>query len=291
MLIALFPNEKKSQSFELAGKIRAFFSEHHIKVVTEDEKAKKIGALKFSEVNLQDIRFLISMGGDGTILRIAHQYGHLDAPILGINLGNLGFMADVPVQEVFSSLSDLLTGAYRIEERMILEATGPQSEKLLGINDLVIHRGKNYCLVELAVRSNNHLINTFAADGVIISTPNGSTAYSLAAGGPIISPELSAFVITPICPHTISYRPIVISADQQLEIECLSPYLPLDVRADGIDSFELPTHAKMTIQRSQKKFRIVKFHRNDYFSTLRTKMGWSGKLSRNNGELSSFGSQ
>ena len=131
----------------------------------------------------------------------------IDAPILGINLGHLGFMADVPVQDIFPSLADLLAGKYRIDERIMLEAISPDGKILHAVNDIVLHRGVNYSLIELSMHLDNKPVNTFVADGIIISTPNGSTAYSLAAGGPIISPGLDAIVITPICPHTISNRP------------------------------------------------------------------------------------
>lgn len=278
MLIALFPNEKKKQSFDLAREICKYFSNHKITVVAEDEKAKKISAQPLSETDPKKIKFLISMGGDGTLLRIAHHYNYIDAPILGINLGHLGFMADIPVQDIFPSLADLLAGKYHIDERIMLEAISSDGKILQAVNDIVLHRAVNYSLIELSLYLDKKPVNTFVADGIIIATPNGSTAYSLAAGGPIISPDLNAIVITPICPHTISNRPIVLTADHQIQIEYLSPYDPIDVRADGIDAFDLPTRGKITIQRSSKTFKIVNLDRIDYFSTLRTKLGWSGKL-------------
>jgi len=278
MLIAVFPNEKKKQSFDLAREICHFFSKHNITVVAEDEKAKKIDAQPLSETDPAKIKFLISMGGDGTLLRIVHHFHYIDAPILGINLGHLGFMADVPIQDIFPSLADLLAGKFRIDERLMLEAVSPEGKILHAVNDVVLHRAVNYSLIELSLHLDGKLMNTFVADGLIVATPNGSTAYSLAAGGPILSPDLDAIVITPICPHTISNRPIVLTGNHQIQIEYLSPYDPIDVRADGIAAFDLPTHGKVNISRSFKKFKIVKLDRIDYFATLRTKLGWSGKL-------------
>ncbi|MBF8263917.1 MAG: kinase [Parachlamydiales bacterium] len=280
MLIALFPNEKKKHSFDLAHEICQFFSKQNISVVAEDEKAKKIGALPLSKADLKKIKFLISMGGDGTLLRIAHQFSHIDAPILGINLGHLGFMADVPAEDIYPCLTDLLNGEFNIDERIMLETAGPDGKVLHAVNDIVLHRGLNYSLIKLSIHIDGVYVNTFVADGIVIATPNGSTAYSLAAGGPILSPGLDAMVITPICPHTISNRPIVLPADHQIQIEYLSPYEPIDVRADGIDAFDLPTLGKIIVKRSTKLFKIVHLKRNDYFSTLRTKLGWSGKLTR-----------
>lgn len=277
MQIALFPNEKKKHSFDLAIQIREFFQAHGISIVAEDEKAERIGATPLSKADLSQIKFLISMGGDGTLMRIAHHFTHIDAPILGINLGHLGFMADIPADDIFESLEDLLKGAYQVRKRLALEASY-QGKSLRAVNDIVIHRARNYSLIELAIFLDGDYVNTFVADGVILATPNGSTAYSLAAGGPIISPELEAIVLTPICPHTISNRPIVLLPHHKIEIEYLSRYNPIDVRADGLDAIELPSRGKITVRRSLKPFQLVNLNRHEYFSTLRTKLGWSGRL-------------
>jgi NAD+ kinase len=279
MIIALFPNEKKRHSFELAIQIREFFESKDIVVAAEDEKADAIGAKPLSSVDPSDIKFLISMGGDGTLLRISHQYSHLDAPILGINLGHLGFMADIPTADIFPSLTDLLDGAYIVHNRLAIEASSTwRGGVLRAVNDIVLHRANNYSLIELAIQVDDIYINTFVADGIVIATPTGSTAYSLAAGGPILAPTLDAIVITPICPHTISNRPIVLTADRKIEIQYASAYDPIDVRADGLDAMSLKSGDSISIQRSKQPFKIVNLHRHEYFSTLRKKLGWSGKL-------------
>lgn len=278
MIIALFPNEKKKHSFELAIQIREFFEARGIAVAAEDEKAASIGSMPLSSIDPNDIGFLISMGGDGTLLRISHQYSHLDAPILGINLGHLGFMADIPTADIFASLTDLLNSDYTVDKRLALEATASRNESLRAVNDIVFHRAHNYSLIELAIQVDGIYINTFVADGVIVATPTGSTAYSLAAGGPILAPTLEAIVITPICPHTISNRPIVLTADRKIEIQYISAYDPIDVRADGLDAMSLKSGDSISIQRSSQPFKIVNLHRHEYFSTLRKKLGWSGKL-------------
>lgn len=277
MIIALFPNEKKKQTFELAVNIRDFLADQKIEIAAEDEKAEQIGARKLSDVDPQQVKFLISMGGDGTLLRISHHFGHLDAPILGINLGHLGFMADVPVADIYPSLSDLLAGKYTVHHRLMLDAEF-QGKTLQAVNDIVLHRAQNYSLIELKICVEGTYVNTFVADGVILATPNGSTAYSLAAGGPILAPSLDALVLTPICPHTISNRPIVLPSNQAIEIQYLSQYNPIDVRADGLDAFPLRSNETVRIRRSKRVFKLVNLHRHEYFSTLRTKLGWSGKL-------------
>ncbi len=277
MIIALFPNEKKQSSFSLAVSIREFLASKGWVVAAEDEKADQIGAVPLSSVDQKKIQFLIVMGGDGTILRISHQFSHLHAPILGINLGHLGFMADVPASDIFPSLADLLGGAYTIDHRLAIEGTAG-GKSLRAVNDIVIYRATNYSLIELSIHVDGVYVNTFVADGIIVATPNGSTAYSLAAGGPILSPDLEAVVITPICPHTISNRPIVLGADRQIEIKYLSPYDPVEVRSDGLEVESLTTGQSLIVTKSKHPFKLVNLSRHEYFSTLRSKLGWSGKL-------------
>jgi len=278
MIIALFPNEKKQPSFETAVAVRLFLEERGVTVVAEDEKAGQIGAKLLSSIDLEQISFLIAMGGDGTILRLSSRYGYLKAPILGINLGHLGFMAEIPLADVYPSLSDLLNGSYTVDHRLVIEGTGPGNQKLQAVNDLVIHRAKNYSLIELAIHVDGTYVNTFVADGVIVATPNGSTAYSLAAGGPILSPTLQALVITPVCPHTISNRPIVLTSNHTITIEYLSHYDPIEVRADGLDAISMKKNDTFCIRKSPNTFKLVNLHRHEYFSTLRSKLNWSGKL-------------
>ena len=277
MIISLFPNEKKRQSFELASHIREFLGDRDITVVAEDEKASQIGASPLSQIDPKKIQFLISMGGDGTLLRNAHRFGHFGAPILGINLGHLGFMAAIPIADIYPSLTDLLEGKYTVEERLVIDGECG-SLQIHAINDIVLHRAQNYSLIELAIHVDGTYVNTFVADGIIIATPNGSTAYSLAAGGPILSPMLDALVLTPICPHTISNRPIVLTPDRTIEVQYLSEYDPIDVRADGLEALSMSFQQKLRLKRSKRTFKLVNLHRHEYFSTLRTKLGWSGKL-------------
>jgi len=278
MIIAIFPNTSKAQSKNLAIGIQEFLTNHGATVVAEEEEAKQIGVKSISEVDHKEIKFLISMGGDGTILRLVHKYEQMNAPILGINLGHLGFMADIPISDIYPSLQDLINGAYKIDERLMIQGVTSHGDRCFAVNDIVVHRAKNPSLVEIAIHVDGLYLNTFEADGIIIATPNGSTAYSLAAGGPILSPDLEAIVLTPISPHTISNRPIVLNAKQEIQIQYLSDYDPIEVRADGLSSHLLQTGEVFRIVRSPKNFKLISLLRRDYFSTLRTKLSWSGKL-------------
>ncbi len=278
MIIALFANTSKKLSKSLALGICDFLTEQKVTVVLEDDEAAVPGLKKLSETPFDQIDFVISLGGDGTILHLLHRYPDLTAPVLGINAGHLGFMADVPISDLYPSLQDLLAGSYRIDKRLMIQGESQKKDTCFAANEIVVHRGKNPSLVEIAIHVDGSYLNTFVADGIILSTPNGSTAYSLAAGGPILSPDLEAFVVTPISPHTISNRPIVLTANQEIQIQYLSDYEPVEVRADGLESFSLATGEVFKISRSSKYFKLVSLFRRDYFSTLRTKLGWSGKL-------------
>ncbi|MCX6991048.1 MAG: NAD(+)/NADH kinase [Chlamydiae bacterium] len=278
MIIALFANRSIEHSHALALSVSDFLKGHGVTVFAEDDLATSLNALPISEVKGKKVDFIISMGGDGTILRLAHKYQHLDAPILGINLGHLGFMADIPLSDIYPSLQDLINGAYKIHERLVIQGESSRKDVCFAVNDIVIHRGRNPSLVEIAIHVDGQYLNTFEADGIIISTPNGSTAYSLAAGGPILSPDLEAIVITPISPHTISNRPIVLMPNQEIQIQYLSEYDPIEICADGLESFELSTGDVFKIVRAPNTFKLVSLFRRNYFSTLRTKLGWAGKL-------------
>lgn len=277
MIIALFRNKLIGQSKNLAVGIREFLTSQGIQVATEDQDAEEIGATPLSTLPPSEIKFIISLGGDGTILKLMQHYKDLEAPILGINMGHLGFMADVQIADVYPSLQDLISGAFHVEERIMLQGDSPQGKSCFAANDFVVHRALNPSLIEIAIHVNGTYLNTFEADGVIVATPNGSTAYSLAAGGPILSPTLEAIVITPICPHTISNRPIVLTADQNIQIQYLSEYQPVEVRSDGLTSFSLANEEVFHIRRSEKKFRRITLLGHDYYSTLRTKLSWFGK--------------
>jgi NAD+ kinase len=280
MIIALFPNDRFPQSFDIALEIKNFLEKKGIIVAAEDDVASRIGVKSLSQIDKNQIQFMISMGGDGTILSLYNKYMDLQTPIVGVNLGHLGFMADVPASDLFPSLEDLLKGAYAIENRLVLKAETSDGKKYRAVNDLVFHRNGHHGLVTFAVHVDGTYMNTFEADGVIIATPNGSTAYSLAAGGPILSPSLDAFVITPISPHTISNRPFVLTAKHEIEVKYLSENKEIEIRADGIDHHMLQTGESVRIRKSNHIFRLVSLTRNDYFATLRSKLGWYGTSSK-----------
>ncbi len=275
MIIALFPTSRFAESFAIANKIREFLEERNVTVVTEDTLTDKIKAKPLSKLGEKSVDIIISMGGDGTILRLYNKYIHLDAPILGINLGNLGFMADIQLHNIFPALEEILAGSYKVDKRLMIKGT-LNDQTFHAVNDIVFHRSANQSLIEISIHVNGLYMNTYVADGIIIATPNGSTAYSLSAGGPIVTPTLNAFVITPICAHTISNRPFVIAAENELEIKYLSKYNPIEVRADGLDHVMMQTDETFKISKSDHTFKLTNLVQSDYYTTVRSKLGWSG---------------
>lgn len=278
MTIAIFFNPQKSQAEQVALGISHYLSKKGVVVLGEDSVAKTIEAKSLKSFDPTTIDCSICLGGDGSILRLVHRHPELHAPIFGINMGSLGFLADTPLSEVYSTLDDYLAGKFEIQERLMMDGFFANNEECFAVNEIVIHRAQNPSLIDLAIFVDGKYLNTFSADGVIFSTATGSTAYSLAAGGPILTPEVKAFTITPISPHTISNRAIVLMPSSEIRVDYISKHHPIDVIADGLTTGTLSTGQSFTIRLSKRSFRLVNMFQHDFYSTLRTKLGWSGKL-------------
>ena len=275
---AIFPNFSKPEAKTLALGLREFLISHGQRVFAEDKNAKELQAESLSSIDTASLDFLISMGGDGTILRLVQSHPKMIAPIIGINIGSLGFLADIPLSAVYPSLQAILEGKFTIQNRLMLEAHTASDEKLFAVNDIVIHRGKNPSLIDIALHVDGAYLNTFSADGIIVATPSGSTAYSLSSGGPILAPDLDAVVITPICPHTTSCVPIVLKPKNEITIQYLSQNTPAEIIHDGMSTVTLKTDDLLHIKKANRPFSLVSLLSHDYFSTLRTKLNWSGTL-------------
>ena len=222
---------------------------------------------------------VISLGGDGTLLSAARSLIDTSIPLLGINLGRLGFLADVSIKDFEWHLGEVLIGNYTIEERFFIEGTffehGNKVSSNIALNDIIVHSHKSLSMIEYEVYSNASLIHKQRADGVIVTTPTGSTAYAMSGGGPIMHPSLETLAIVPICPHTLSNRPIVLPADQQIEI-CLSPSQTLaKVNYDGQSTETMGENSKIQISRYPKPLTLLHPQNYDYFEILREKLYWS----------------
>lgn len=280
MIVALFTNLSKNHSKAIAIGIKDFLTSRDVEVYADDKDAHHIGVKPLSSIDPKKVNYIITLGGDGTILWAFHAHPTLEAPIMGINLGTLGFMADIAVEEIYPALENLLAGRFNIQNRIMMEGESMQHEKCFAINEISIHRAKNPSLIDLAIYVDGNYLNTFSADGIIVATPNGSTAYSLAAGGPIMSPDLEALVLTPISPHTISNRPIVLWPKQEIQVRYLGEHSAVEVTYDSFGHFTLHPGEIFHITNSSRKFRLVNMYHYDYFATLRSKLGWSGRLKK-----------
>lgn len=222
---------------------------------------------------------LLVVGGDGTMLRVAREIAGSPTPILGINAGNLGFLTSIRPDALADSLTEVVRGHFTIEERALLEATvklDSESSLQIALNDFVLSRGITSRLIELEVSVNGELLTRYRCDGFIASSPTGSTAYSLAAGGAIVSPDTEALTLTPICPHTLSIRPVVVSLQSTVCVRLVSSRLNAILAADGQQQTELSPGNTVTIRRSARSVKLLRLKGGTFFSTLRQKFGWSG---------------
>jgi NAD+ kinase len=223
------------------------------------------------------VDLLLVLGGDGTLLSMARLVGDLGVPILGVNLGGLGFLTALTVDELFPAMEAYLDGGLVVEERMMLAATvsrqGERLSEYAALNDIVITKSAMSRIIRLEVAVDEQFATGYRADGLIISTPTGSTAYCLSAGGPIVFPTMDAVVLTPICSHTLTNRPIVLPGSQRIEVTLLSDQ-DVMLTADGQVGFALRQWDVVEIRRAAPRIRLLRFPQRHFFSVLRTKLKW-----------------
>jgi NAD+ kinase len=262
--------------------VKRFIEERGLVCRIENETARAAGvASEDTKVDLiNEVDLIVVMGGDGTFLSVARMMEDRTVPLLGINLGSLGFLTEFPFARTLSALERVLSGDYRYEDRIMLDVTisreGRQVAAYTVLNDLVINRGALARMVEVQVLVDGTLVNTYTADGLIVSTPTGSTAYNLAANGPIVHPSLNAVIISPICPHTLSNRPIVIPDNAAIELSLLAGDMANEAVAtlDGQVGYQLSGRDKIVARRSRQVTRVILSYENDYYQLLRSKLKW-----------------
>lgn len=227
---------------------------------------------------LAESQVVISIGGDGTFLTAAHIVKFSEIPVIGINLGQVGFLADIESESFEKCLNRVISGEYTTISRMVLEVTVHRGGKIIGtmnaLNDVYINRSSVPRLVSVKLWYGDDYLTDYVADGVIVATPSGSTAYSLAAGGPIVAPGLAAVVITPICPHSVGERPIVLDASRPIRMK-INPKNPSPLlSADGLNSILLEPDDEITISFMGRNAQLIQLSRFSYFDTLRQKLNW-----------------
>lgn len=223
---------------------------------------------------------VVVIGGDGTLLSMARVVAGRGTPLLGVNLGSLGFLTEVPLPDLFPALSQVLSGRYVFDRRMMLEARvvhrGRRMQSLTLLNDIVINKSALARIIDLSITVDGRPLTTYKADGLILSTPTGSTAYSMSAGGPIVYPNLQAIVLTPICPHTLTNRPIVLPDRSRIEVRLDTPDEDVYLTLDGQVGVPLEGGDVVRVRRAQGWLRLVQPLGRDYFDLLRRKLKWGG---------------
>jgi NAD+ kinase len=226
----------------------------------------------------QNADLILVLGGDGTMIATARTLGNVEVPVLGVNYGGLGYLAEFRIEEMFSALESILAGNYALESRLMLEVELRRGEELVTnnrvLNDVVVNKSALARIIEIETYLNEQFVNSFRADGLIVSTPTGSTAYNLSAGGPIIYPSMNAVVITPICPFTLSNRPIVVPDDSVIDVRLMTKNEEVALTLDGQVGFPLQVGDRLTIRKSETTFNLVQPTNRNYFDVLRDKLRW-----------------
>lgn len=265
---------KELVSWLLKKDCRIFIPE---KVSTQlDLFCDKIPDLK--EADIEKLEMIIVLGGDGTLLHTVKFLKGREIPILAINLGTLGFLTEITQDEIYSSLERVLKEQYSISHRMMLKTQVIRNNKKVAtfyaLNDAIVNKGSLARLLNFELFIQDEYIATYFADGIIVSTPTGSTAYSLAAGGPIIYPELNAVAITPICPHSLTHRPMVFASENTILIKIISETEDINLTCDGQEGYLLQNEDCITITKATKKTLLICPEKRSFFEVLRTKLNW-----------------
>ena len=281
--VGLIANPEKVNCREAVQKAAVLIADAG-RAVLSDKPTADLASLKSSGGQDADrltyqVDLLLVFGGDGTMLRVARDVAGSNTPILGINVGGLGFLTAVSSQQLAEALDQIWKGEFAVESRSLIEATGQTQGKVINqiaLNDFVISRGTVPRLIELEVSVDDAMLTRYRGDGLIISSPTGSTAYSLAAGGAIVCPNAEVFTLTPICPHTLSNRSVIVSLDSVVEAKVLSPRVETVLSADGQVQVQLAGGDKVIVQRSRRTVKLARLIGGSFFETLRQKLRWSG---------------
>lgn len=266
---------------QAAGVVRGlvkWLGEREIAVVLDEEAGEAAGIAGVSRSALgEDVDLVVLLGGDGTLLSVARSLGPRRAPILGVNLGTLGFLTEVALDELFAALDRVLRGEHAVEARMRLDVRvlrdGAEDASFLALNDAVLTKTDLARMIDLELRMDGALVTTYHADGLIVATPTGSTAYSLSAGGPIVLPDVEAILLTPICPHTLTQRPLVLAGQHEVEMRSISRD-EVQLTIDGQEGTLLRQGDAVRVRRSPHAVALVASPFRTRFEILREKLGW-----------------
>lgn len=281
--IAIIAKPHADNARKITEDICHFLKDKNINVLFDERASKVMDHKVFTsdEVIKDKADMIIVLGGDGTLISAIRVLGQKSTPILGINLGRLGFLTETKVDDALDTLKGIILGNFKTERRMKLYSEIKcKNENVFNIdalNDVVINKGALARIIEIDVSINGQYVNTYRADGLIIATPIGSTAYTLAAGGPIVYPGLNSIIITPICPHSLTHRPIVISEDSEIHIKVKNDDEKVFVTFDGQVCKKLEVDQEIIIKKAPTYANLIVSQNQEYFSILREKLGWGSQ--------------
>lgn len=281
--VGLIVNTRKRQPVQLGKDLIKWFQQKNIGVYTTEEDGIALGVDKhiISDRLGEAVDCIVSLGGDGTLLRSARIVSSYDVPILGINLGVLGFLTETEIPETYDALEQLIRGEFQLEDRMMLEGSinhNQTTATFFGLNDIVV-KGPLARLIILDVFVNEQYVTTYNGDGVIISSPTGSTAYSLSAGGPIVHPGLEAIIITPICPHTLHARPLVIPPEKTVRLRIAKAHIDSMMTIDGQLVYQVEKDDEISVVRASKYTSLVRLKEPNFFDILQEKLKTESRIS------------
>jgi NAD+ kinase len=274
--VVVKPNH--TEAWQTAAEVSAWFEKRGIEVFTE--KSAMDSPIKFveREVFKAQSDLIVILGGDGTMISTARLIGDREVPILGINYGSLGYLTEFRIEEMFPAIEAILDGNYEIDPRVTLDVKLERDAEILStnriLNEVVINRAVLAKIIEVEITLNGLFVNSFRSDGIIVATPTGSTAYSLSAGGPILYPSMNAVVITPICPFTLTNRPIVIPDNAEIRLRLKSESEGAALTLDGQVGYQMKTGDCVVISKSETSFNLVSPPNRNYFDVLRNKLKW-----------------
>ncbi len=277
--IGIIANLHKEEVLETAKRILTLCQKYNLKVFFTVECASLLGipelgypTHRFSEM----VDLLVVLGGDGTILAAARNFVGDEIPILGVNLGHVGFLAEIEVSELESSMEKILNNDFEIQNRMMLYAEVIRKNKVeasfFALNDIVISKGPFSRTIRLETYINNHLLEAYPGDGVIIASPTGSTGYSLSAGGPIVNPALNLLVITPICPHMMHHRSVIIAENEKVLIKAYTQQAEVVLTVDGQQGFQLKNDDEILVKKAEHSTKLVKLTDVNFYALLHRKL-------------------
>ena len=280
--VGIVVNPTKTGAFPLIKKVVDWLGEKRVEVlldssVSDDIKTAAAACAVGEMPGAVDL--MVAFGGDGTMLSVAHQMNDAPTPLMGVKVGGLGFLTAVTEGEVFTTLEEALAGRHRIERRMMLSCAivhsdGSSHREAVALNDVVIQRDSLERMLTIETYVDGEYLASYACDGLIISTPTGSTAHSLSAGGPIVHPNSEAIVVTPICPHMLTNRPLVLSSEQEVTAVVVSEPTAAGVMIDGQIAVEIHPNDKILVRKSSQTILLAASSGKSYFEVLRTKLNW-----------------